>query len=84
MERNSALHHGIQKCRSKPYQLTPTLRFGSAVPSFQLHPVFGTATERVPPNDATSRFDGTGTNGTAPIFIISGQIIRQGFAVVVN
>ena len=31
---------------------------GSAVPSFQLHPVFGIDTERVPPNDAMSRFVG--------------------------
>ena len=34
--------------------------FGSAVPSFQLHPVFGIDTERVPPNDAISRFVGFG------------------------
>lgn len=33
---------------------------GSAVPSFQLHPVFGIDTERVPPNDAMSRFVGFG------------------------
>lgn len=32
--------------------------FGSVVPSFQLHPVFGIDTERVPPNDAMSRFVG--------------------------
>lgn len=33
---------------------------GSAVPSLQLHPVFGIGTERVPPNDAMSRFVGFG------------------------
>ena len=33
---------------------------GSAVPSLQLHPVFGIDTERVPPNDAMSRFVGFG------------------------
>lgn len=33
---------------------------GFAVPSFQLHPVFGSATERVPSNDATSHFVGFG------------------------
>ena len=34
--------------------------FGSVVPSFQLHPVFGIDTERVPPNDAMSRLVGFG------------------------
>ena len=34
--------------------------FASAVTSLQLRPVFGIATERVPPNDATSRFVGFG------------------------
>ena len=33
---------------------------GSAVPSLQLHPVFGIDTERVPPNGAMSRFVGFG------------------------
>lgn len=36
--------------------LFPLDGFGSVVPSFQLHPVFGIDTERVPPNDAMSRF----------------------------
>ena len=40
--------------------LFPLDGFGSAVPSFQLHPVFGIDTERVPPNDAMSRFVGFG------------------------
>ena len=34
--------------------------FGSVVPSFQLYPVFGIDTERVPPNDAMSRLVGFG------------------------
>lgn len=38
--------------------LLPLDGFGSVVPSFQLHPVFGIDTERVPPNDAMSRFVG--------------------------
>ena len=41
-------------------RLFPLDGFGSAVPSFQLHPVFGIDTERVPPNDAMSRFVGFG------------------------
>lgn len=42
------------------YNLFPLDDVGSAVPSFQLHPVFGIDTERVPPNDAMSRFVGFG------------------------
>ena len=41
-------------------RLLPLDGFGSVVPSFQLHPVFGIDTERVPPNDAMSRFVGFG------------------------
>lgn len=56
----------------KPCPLSDTILFyrtsvlfpfdgvGSAVPSFQLHPVFGIDTERLPPNDAMSRFVGFG------------------------
>lgn len=40
------------------FPLFPLDGFGSVVPSFQLHPVFGIDTERVPPNDAMSRFVG--------------------------
>ena len=40
--------------------LFPFDSFGSAVPSFQLRPVFVIDTERVPPNDAMSRFVGFG------------------------
>ena len=42
------------------FRLLPLDGVGSAVPSFQLHPVFGIDTERVPPNDAMSRFVGFG------------------------
>ena len=60
------------RIRLKPCPLSNTILFyrtsvlfpldgvGSAVPSFQLHPVFGIDTERVPPNDAMSRFVGFG------------------------
>lgn len=40
--------------------LFPLDGVGSAVPSLQLHPFFGIDTERVPPNDAMSRFVGFG------------------------
>ena len=42
------------------FRLLPLDGSGSAVPSFQLRPVFGATTERVPSNDATSRFVGLG------------------------
>lgn len=60
------------RIRLKPCPLSDTIFFyrtsvlfpldgvGSAVPSLQLHPVFGIDTERVPPNDAMSRFVGFG------------------------
>lgn len=44
----------------RTYVLFPLDGVGSAVPSLQLHPVFGIDTERVPPNDAMSRFVGFG------------------------
>ena len=43
-----------------PISLLPLDGVGSVVPSLQLHPVFGIDTERVPPNDAMSRFVGFG------------------------
>ena len=49
-----------QGLRITEYQLFPLDGVGSAVPSLQLHPVFGIDTERVPPNDAMSRFVGFG------------------------
>ena len=42
------------------FSLFPLDGFGSAVPSFQLHPVFGSVSSRVPPDDTTSRFVGFG------------------------
>lgn len=44
----------------RTYVLFPLDGVGSSVPSLQLHPVFGIDTERVPPNDAMSRFVGFG------------------------
>ncbi len=40
--------------------LLPLDGFGSAVPSFQLHPVFGSVSSRVPPSNTVSRFVGFG------------------------
>lgn len=40
--------------------LYPLNDFGSAVPSFQLHPVFGAVSNRVPPGNAMSCFIGLG------------------------
>ncbi len=52
-----AFLHFIKK---RTDNLFPLDGVGSAVPSLQLHPVFGIDTERVPPNDAMSRFVGFG------------------------
>ena len=49
------------KCEFRSqFPLFPLDGVGSSVPSLQLHPVFGIDTERVPPNDAMSRFVGFG------------------------
>ena len=45
---------------AKSYLLFPLDGFGSAVPPFQLHPVFGIGTERVPPSRTMSCFVGFG------------------------
>lgn len=42
------------------HPLFPLDGFGSAVPSFQLHPVFGAVSSRVPPGDTMSCFVGLG------------------------
>lgn len=42
------------------FPLFPLDGFGSAVPSFQLHPVFGAVSNRVPPGNAMSCFVGLG------------------------
>lgn len=40
----------------RTYVLFPLDGFGSAVPSFQLHPVFGSVSSRVPPSNTVSCF----------------------------
>ena len=42
------------------FSLFPLDGFDSAVPSFQLRPVFGAVSNRVPPGNAMSRFVGLG------------------------
>ena len=60
--RNETQRHSaaLKNTGQNPVSLLPLDGSGSAVPSFQLRPVFGAATERVPSNDATSRFVGLG------------------------
>jgi hypothetical protein len=60
--RNETQQHSaaLKNAGQNPVSLLPLDGFGSAVPSFQLYPVFGIDTERVPPNDAMSRFVGFG------------------------
>ena len=60
--RNETQQHSaaLKIAGQNPVVLLPLDGVGSAVPSFQLHPVFGIDTERVPPNDAMSRFVGLG------------------------
>lgn len=49
------------KCEFRSqFLLLPLDGFGSAVPSFQLHPVFGAVSSRVPSGNAMSRFVGFG------------------------
>ena len=60
--RNETQRHSaaLKSAGQNPISLLPLDGVGSAVPSLQLHPVFGIDTERVPPNDAMSRFVGFG------------------------
>ena len=60
--RNETQQHSaaLKSAGQSPIGLFPLDGVGSAVPSLQLHPVFGIDTERVPPNDAMSRFVGFG------------------------
>lgn len=60
--RNETQRHSaaLKIAGQNPIGLLPLDGVGSAVPSLQLHPVFGIDTERVPPNDAMSRFVGFG------------------------
>ena len=60
--RNSTRQYSAaSKCESgSQFSLFPLDGFGSAVPSFQLHPVFGAVSNRVPPGNAMSCFIGFG------------------------
>lgn len=57
-EREGLLPAGL--CFANPVSPLPLDGFGSAVPSFQLHPVFGAVSNRVPPGNAMSCFVGFG------------------------
>ena len=50
----------LKSAGQSPIGLLPLDGFGSAVPSFQLHPVFGAVSNRVPPGNAMSCFVGLG------------------------
>ena len=60
--RNETQRHSaaLKSAGQNPISLLPLDGFGSAVPSLQLHPVFGAASSRVPPGDTMSRFVGFG------------------------
>ena len=60
--RNETQRHSaaLKSAGQNPVSLLPLDGFGSAVPSLQLHPVFGAASSRVPPGDTMSRFVGFG------------------------
>lgn len=56
--RNETQRHSaaLKNAGQNPIGLLPLDGFGSAVPSFQLRPVFGAVSSRVPPGNAMSRF----------------------------
>ena len=60
--RNETQRHSaaLKIAGQNPIGLLPLDGFGSAVPSFQLHPVFGSVSSRVPPSNTVSRFVGFG------------------------
>ena len=60
--RNETQQHSaaLKSAGQSPIGLLPLDGSSYPAPSFQLHPVFGSATERVPSNDATSCFVGFG------------------------
>lgn len=60
--RNETQRHSaaLKNAGQNPIGLLPLDGFGSAVPSFQLHPVFGAVSNRVPPGNTSSRFVGLG------------------------
>ena len=55
---------GTQRTENRRFKITfrllPLDGYSFAAPSFQLHPVFGAASSRVPPGDTMSRFVGFG------------------------
>ena len=60
--RNETQRHSaaLKIAGQNPVGLFPLDGFGSAVPSFQLHPVFGAVSNRVPPGNAMLCFVGFG------------------------
>ena len=60
--RNETQRHSaaLKNAGQNPIGLLPLDGFGSAVPSFQLYPVFGAVSSRVPSGNAMSRFVGFG------------------------
>ncbi len=60
--RNETQRHSaaLKNAGQNPIGLLPLDGFSSAVPSFQLHPVFGAVSNRVPPGNAMSCFVGLG------------------------
>ena len=60
--RNETQQHtaALKNAGQNPVSLLPLDGFSSAVPSFQLHPVFGAVSNRVPPGNAMSCFVGLG------------------------
>ena len=56
--RNETQRHSaaLKSAGQNPVVLLPLDGFGSAVPSFQLHPVFDAVSSRVPSGNAMSRF----------------------------
>ena len=60
--RNETQQHSaaLKSAGQNPVSLLPLGGSGSAVPLFQLHPVFGAVSRRVPPGNAMSRFVGFG------------------------
>lgn len=60
--RNETQRHSaaLKIAGQNPVVLLPLDGFSTAVPSFQLHPVFGDLSSRAPPGDIMSRFVGPG------------------------
>ena len=60
--RNETQRHSaaLKNAGQNPVGLLPLDGYSFAAPSFQLHPVFGAASSRVPPGDTMSRFVGFG------------------------